>query len=258
MSSASACARARCSTRSLPRRFARRHRIRLSLLASRRSFLSNRYVYHIHDRAPPEELREFPPPPAATTQKDYRARRFPGGGKFKTDTPIVPAGSVDDYRIIYIYKDPVEAMVSRFGHGHCKHIQGDCGESDRAFPKLDAYAAAGVDRMRLIDHFDAYTAPNARDGGGGGGGRAARTRNYPIIALNYHKLWDNLDAVMHALSFPPEWANKFPKRTETVRNDLTGAAEKNSAHTEATRDGLRRMYAPILTRQHEMPAVSVI
>ena len=46
--------------------------------------------------------------------------------------------------------------------------------------------------MRLMDHFAAYVHP--AEGG----------RNYPVVALNYHKLWDNLPAVMAALGLPPE------------------------------------------------------
>ena len=37
--------------------------------------------------------------------------------------------------------------------------------------------------MRLSDHFNAFMRP-------------ANMRNYPVIAINYHKLWDNLPAVM--------------------------------------------------------------
>jgi len=35
------------------------------------------------------------------------------------------------------YKDPVEALVSRYGFGHCMHIQGDCGPDEKSWPKLD-------------------------------------------------------------------------------------------------------------------------
>ena len=37
--------------------------------------------------------------------------------------------------------------------------------------------------MRLSDHFNAFMRPTI-------------ARNYPVIAINYHKLWDNLPAVM--------------------------------------------------------------
>ena len=201
-------------------------------------------VFHFHDNHPPSHLREIPAPPRqATREKDFRARRFPGGGRFKTDTKIVSDAALDDYRVLYIFKDPVEAMVSRFGHGHCKHLGGDCGD-EKAFPKLEAYATAGNDRMGVLNHFKAYTTPSD-------------DRHFPIVLLNYHKLWNNLDAVMDALGLPKQLAPSFPDRTETVRNDYTGKAEGRAAHTEATRQGLVAIYQPILTKIREMPAVSL-
>ena len=171
-----------------------------------------KHVYHFHDKRPPDMLRELPPPPRPSTrERDFRARRFPGGGRFRTETK--PVADLDDYRVLYIFKDPVEAMVSRFGYGHCKHLDGDCG-NEASFPKLDVYAEQGVDRMGLLAFFEAYTSP----------------QKYPIVALNYHKLWQNREAVMSALGLPASLASTFPERTETVRNDLTAAGEGNKAH----------------------------
>ena len=95
--------------------------------------------------------------------------------------------------------------------------------------------------MGLLAFFEAYTSP----------------QKYPIIALNYHKLWQNREAVMSALGLPASLASSFPERTETVRNDLTAAGEGNKAHSEATRRGLDRMYGRILERIRALPAVSV-
>ena len=43
-----------------------------------------------------------------------------------------------------------------------------------------------------------------------------------------------------------------------VRNDMTGAAEKNAAHTEQTRNGLKAMYKSILDDVAKNPAVMVV
>mmetsp|Transcript_1165 Transcript_1165/g.3632 ORF Transcript_1165/g.3632 Transcript_1165/m.3632 type:complete len:126 (-) Transcript_1165:31-408(-) len=123
------------------------------------------------------------------------------------------------------------------------HLQGNCGE-EKSFPKLDRYAAEGVDKMGLEAFFQGYTSPS-------------QTRQFPIVLLNYHKLWDNADAVMDALGLPRSLGGTFPARTETVRNDLTGAAERNAAHTEKTRGGLDKLYAPIVAKIRQLPAVSL-
>jgi len=151
---------------------------------------------------------------------------------------------LDNYRILYIYKDPVEALVSRYGFGHCIHIQGDCGQ-ERDWPKLDGYARAQADRMKLMAHFNSYMHPEQQ-------------RKFPIVAVNYHKLWDNLPALMQALGLPESLIQTFPPRTETVRNDLTAAGEKNAAHSEATRDLLGRMYKPLVEEIRQSPAVLVV
>lgn len=134
--------------------------------------------------------------------------------------------------------------MSRFGYGHCMHLQGECG-NEKQWPKLDQYASAARDRMRLIEHFNNYLNPKAK-------------RSYPVVALNYHRLWDNLPAVMAALGLPSSFEQQFPRRTETVRNDLTGAAEGNKAHTEATRAALRRLYEPLIAQVMANPAVLVV
>lgn len=63
---------------------------------------------------------------------------------------------------------------------------------------------------------------------------------------------------MQALGLPDHFVGKFPPRTETVRNDMTGASERNPAHTEQTRSGLREMYRPILEQISKNPAVLVV
>ena len=202
-------------------------------------------VRHMHDPNPPTEMHEFNRPIAETThhQTDYRERHIPGG-HFPSTTPAIPVENYDDFRYIYIFKEPVEGLVSRYGHGHCEHVGGDCGSMD-AFPKLDQYSERGVDFFKISDFFLNWTTEDVK-------------RQYPIICLNYHKLWDNLPRVVEALGLPEELVGSFPKRTETVRNDSTGAKEGNRAHTEETRDKLREMYKGVMEKIIKIPAISVV
>jgi hypothetical protein len=162
------------------------------------------YVFHLHDRSPPKELHHMAKPPAPVIKgkgaSDYRSGRFPGASRFKVDTGVVPPAKLDDYRVVFIYKDPVEALVSRYGFGHCTHIQGDCGEdqgmSEKTWPKLDVYAKEQRDRMKLMEHFANYMEKGGQAGGSEGAGGSSSSssssqpkRSYPIVALNYHKLW---------------------------------------------------------------------
>ena len=58
-----------------------------------------------------------------TTPTRRRNRHIPGG-MFPRDTSLIPEANYDNYRYIYIFKDPVEGLVSRYGHGHCLHVGG--------------------------------------------------------------------------------------------------------------------------------------
>jgi len=96
-------------------------------------------VRHMHDPNPPAVLREFNKPlNEASHQADYRTRHIPGG-MFPRDSKLIPEDQYEDFRFIYIFKDPVEGLVSRYGHGHCMHVGGDCGEA-KGFMDLHSYA----------------------------------------------------------------------------------------------------------------------
>ena len=86
------------------------------------------------------------------------------------------------------------------------------------------------------------------------------------IAVNYHKMWHNLPALMAALGLPPHLADTFPKRMETVRgvqnasSSSGGGAAAAGVDTglSATRAALRHMYAPMVNEISTNPAVLVV
>jgi hypothetical protein len=180
---------------------------------------------------------------------------------------VLNALAIGDYRVIFIFKDPSEALVSRYSHEHCVNVQGDCG-SAKGFPNLTSYAENGVDHMHLMDHFSAYAgrevlaskaAPNVAPSAVVAVAAAAAARNYPVVCLNYHKLWTNLPTVMLALGLPADLAKSFPKRKEKVRTaggDRHGGGGSDEA-SEQTRAILRKMYRPLVDAIADLPAVMV-
>ena len=139
--------------------------------------------------------------------------------------------------------------MSRYGHGHCLHVGGDCG-AEGVFPKLYDYAKAGADFFKIGEFFHRWTTEDKR-------------REYPVLAVNYHKIWDNVEALVEALGLPPETAKTFPARTETVRNDETAKSdgkngEINMGHTTEVRELLRDMYSEVRAKIFEFPAVSFV
>ena len=54
-----------------------------------------------------------------------------------TIPPLRQVDDIDSYRVVLIFKDPAEALVSRFFYNHCKNVRGaDCGGSEKEFPTL--------------------------------------------------------------------------------------------------------------------------
>jgi len=201
-------------------------------------------VKHMHDPNPPNQMRTFNRPlREASHNGDYRDRHIPGG-MFSKDTALIPKDEYDNYRYVYIFKDPVEGLVSRYGHGHCVHVGGDCG-SESNFPSLDQYATGGKDFFKIGDFFDKWTTPNP-------------SREYPVLCINYHKIWDNVPSVVEALGLPEKYASTFPKRTETVRNNKTGAKEGHNNHSEDVREKLRKIYKSVRDKIFDMPAMTII
>lgn len=48
---------------------------------------------------------------------------------------------IDSYRVVLIFKDPAEALVSRYFYNHCKNLRGaECGATQQDFPSLERWA----------------------------------------------------------------------------------------------------------------------
>lgn len=60
------------------------------------------------------------------------------------------------------------------------------------------YAEENGDRLHMESFYDNYCNPSPVHG----------SRNYPVICVNYHKMWDNKQALVAALGLPAEEASK--------------------------------------------------
>eukprot|EP00752_Nemacystus_decipiens_P005858 g5292.t1 len=222
-------------------------------------------VFHIHDPRPADQLFAKSARKTVTSRgsvgkgKDFRDYDFPEGD-FPVDGAAVE--DVDSYRVVLIFKDPAEALVSRYFYNHCKNLRGaECGATPADFPSLERYAEESGDRLHMQAFYDNYCDPDAADdeaaAGAAAHGRGRRRRNYPVVCVNYHKMWDNKEALVRALGLPAEEASKLPERTETVRNDQTSAA-RGEAFTLAMRERLRRKHASLSEKVFAAPAVAIV
>ncbi|CAB1107672.1 unnamed protein product [Ectocarpus sp. CCAP 1310/34] len=221
-------------------------------------------VFHIHDPRPGDKLfakvarRGVSAGGGGGSGKDFRGYDFPEGDFPSEGTAVY---DVDNYRVVLIFKDPAEALVSRYFYNHCKNLRGaQCGSTPADFPSLESYAEESGDRLHMEAFYDNYCNPASVAAAGtaaAGGATKKERRNYPVVCVNYHKMWDNKEALVKALGLPVGEASKLPTRTETVRNDRT-SAERGEPFTLAVRERLRRKHASLSKKVFEAPAVAIV
>ena len=145
-------------------------------------------VYHIHSRNPPRKLTYIGC--EKTTKNVYN--------EWFNDVEI-PESDINNYTVIYIYKNPINAIHSRFTNpDHLKHIQ--CHEtitlSDVVNKKADLY--------KIEEFFDNYTT-------------TVKNRNYKIHCVKYETFWDNIDIFNKVINLP-DIKELYPVIKETHRS----------------------------------------
>ena len=158
-------------------------------------------VYHVHSRCPPSRL----------TEVDLFTEHF-------TDVPVV-----DDVRVVFVYRDPVQAILSRFDSAaHLKNIEA---------PNVTVQdvVLAGRDLYGLAEFFYNYV--------------DVSRRAYPIVFIKYEALFTQLPLLHRALGVPMRPGLALERR-ETGR-------------TSAAEGALRRIYAPLARAMQTFPEVMV-
>lgn len=130
-------------------------------------------VEHIHSRYPPNEL-------------EYIGRQN-GGNVYHEwfNTIKIPEDKLNDYEVIYIYKNPIKSILSRFNNmRHLMHIQ------TSKYTTIDEVAKLGSDKFEIIDFYNNYTTENPN-------------RNYKIHCVKYEEIFDKQDELSALLGIGP-------------------------------------------------------
>jgi len=110
-------------------------------------------TYHVHSRYLPEKLTHI---------------------KNEHFTNTLVENNIENYYVIYIYRNPVDAILSRFSNpNHLRHIQ--CKGSI----KLDDVINTKQDLYNLDEFFTNYTSINSK-------------RNYKIYCIKYEEFFENI------------------------------------------------------------------
>jgi hypothetical protein len=169
------------------------------------SFLS-RYgkSFHLHDKVPPLFLTNRPvEAPDRHTEAAIHLSQDP---YYKLNP--------NDCRVIYIYRDPVIAKISRPSWQHCYHIGGDFRQHQKLKRKpgdnlgiglLEDYVRLGLDLNQYEEHFDNWMVEGSK-------------REYSILYINYTHLWENLNVIFEYCQIPISDIVSFPRKRETKKS----------------------------------------
>ena len=105
----------------------------------------------------------------------------------------VPPG----FRVVYIFADPRNAVVSVFrrgyqgGHFRGMRLQKPPPEVEQHLIDLDHFLDAGVDDFGLADHFERWHAPEAR--------------TYPVLFLRYEQMHETWPTLRDFIELPADY-----------------------------------------------------
>jgi hypothetical protein len=133
------------------------------------------------------------------------------------------------YIVIYIYRNPVHAIYSRFANKiganpHLKHIQ--CNPNIKLQDVIDSKK----DLYGIEEFFNNYT--------------KKKTRNYEIYCIKYEDFWDNIESFNKTLDIPNA-KYLYPIKNETI------------VHYEYLNE-LNKIYNPLICKMNGMKFIEKI
>ena len=161
-------------------------------------------VEHVHSRKPPDKL-------------EFIGRRGGGRAYYEWFNGIqVPENQIDDYYVIYIYKNPVKSILSIFTNPlHLDHIQTNRNTT------IQDVVDSSKDLYGVKEFYDNYTKPG--------------NRNYKIYCVKYEDIFEKQDELSELLGIGKLGLVKketdrthkdYDKLTE-IYKDLNDSMEKN-------------------------------
>lgn len=177
--------------------------------------------YHIHDRNPPNKLCYVG---NENSDEDVYSEWFN-----KTE---IPEDKLKNYKVIFIYRNPIEVIFSRFAKPegphieHMKHVQ--CKNNGKI--TLNNVLTLKKDLYGIEEFFDNYTIP--------------KDRNYIIYCVKYENLFNNFSLFNRVLGIP-DIPQLYPKKIETKK--------KYSYLKE-----LYNIYYPLMIKMNKMKFIEII
>jgi hypothetical protein len=159
------------------------------------NYLSNfGKVHHIHDRYPPNKLTYIG---SENTDEGVYREWF--------NSAEIPEDKLNNYKVIFIYRNPLQVIYSRFAqrHGpninHLKNIKCDNSGNIHIFDVLKS----GKDLYKMEDFFDNYVTSN-------------HERNYNLYCIKYEMFFNNISLFNKILGIP-DVTYFYPEKRENPK-----------------------------------------
>jgi hypothetical protein len=160
-------------------------------------------VYHIHSRNPPNKLQ------------------YIGGGNTYHEwfNGVEIQGEINEYKVIYIYRNPVKAIMSRFSFpDHLEHVQTDRNTT------INEVITRENDLFGISEFYSNYTTKN-------------KDRNYKIYCVKYEDIFEK----QHELSKILGVGKLSLVKKETNRINTVNGKERFEKLTEIYKNLIKQM-----------------
>jgi hypothetical protein len=179
-------------------------------------------VFHIHDRYPPDNLTYVG---SENTEDQVYDEWF--------NTTKIPEDKINLYKVIFLYRNPIDVIFSRFiqPHGpnitHLQHIK--C--INNGLIGLGDIIKSGKDLYGLEEFYDRYVNPKTK-------------RNYKIYCVKYEGFFNNISLFNESLGLP-DIKQLYPSRVERPKK-IIFAKE------------LLVIYQNLIVKMKKMPFIKII
>lgn len=160
------------------------------------SYLSNfGTVEHIHDRFPPQKLC-------------YTGNKYSKDNTYSEwfNTTEVPEKELQNVTVIYIYRNPLDVIYSRFvlpnGQPYTRHLQHIMCKNNGEI-SLQNILSSKQDLYGMEEFFDNYT--------------TSKERNYNIFCVKYELFWNNISCFNKTIGIP-DIKGLYPVKKERRKN----------------------------------------
>ena len=181
-------------------------------------------VEHIHSRNLPEKL-------------EYVGKN--GGGKSYVEWfngVKIPESEVENYSVIYIYRNPVKAIFTQFtSHTHLQHLKIDDNT------KLIDVANNLEDLYKIKEFHNNYTKEN-------------KNRNFKVYLIKYEDIFDNLNEISKTLKIGKLNIDRRDEKIRSAKKDGRRGAE-GVEDDQYIKERLNILYKDLIDEQNSLKPI---